>query len=94
MFASHTAKNFLMSYPDTSNLTAGYIFIASWILQIIGHAFAEKRAPAFLDNVFQAFVLAPFFVFLEILLFFGYRPKEKLKLDIAIQKKIEKFKRI
>lgn len=27
--------------------------ISSWIAQFMGHAFAERRAPALLDNLFQ-----------------------------------------
>ncbi|KAJ8452319.1 hypothetical protein Cgig2_006124 [Carnegiea gigantea] len=44
-----------------------------WTGQFIGHGVFEKRAPALLDNLVQAFLMAPFFVLLEVLrLFFGY----------------------
>ncbi|XP_058761231.1 2-hydroxy-palmitic acid dioxygenase mpo1-like isoform X2 [Vicia villosa] len=36
-----------------------------WLGQIFGHLVFEKRAPAFLDNLSQAFLMAPFFVILE-----------------------------
>ncbi|KAF9674425.1 hypothetical protein SADUNF_Sadunf10G0125900 [Salix dunnii] len=37
--------------------------------------FLQKRAPALLDNLVQAFVMAPFFVLLEALqTSFGYEP--------------------
>ncbi|CAM0149271.1 unnamed protein product [Urochloa decumbens] len=43
-----------------------------WTMQFIGHG---KRAPALLDNLVQAFLMAPFFVLLEILhTFGGYEP--------------------
>ncbi|XP_052878426.1 2-hydroxy-palmitic acid dioxygenase mpo1-like isoform X2 [Gossypium arboreum] len=46
-----------------------------WIGQFIGHGVFEKRAPALLDNLVQAFIMAPFFVLFEALqTFFGYEP--------------------
>ncbi|XP_062161792.1 2-hydroxy-palmitic acid dioxygenase mpo1-like isoform X1 [Alnus glutinosa] len=46
-----------------------------WTGQFIGHGVFEKRAPALLDNLVQAFIMAPFFVLLEALqTFFGYEP--------------------
>ncbi|GLT54651.1 hypothetical protein SLA2020_278330 [Shorea laevis] len=46
-----------------------------WTGQFIGHGIFEKRAPALLDNLVQAFIMAPFFVLLEALqTFFGYEP--------------------
>lgn len=32
-------------------MTAVYIHVVSWIAQFFSHAFAEKRAPALLDNL-------------------------------------------
>ncbi|OAY50055.1 2-hydroxy-palmitic acid dioxygenase mpo1 [Manihot esculenta] len=49
--------------------------IVCWTGQFIGHGVFEKRAPALLDNLTQALVMAPFFVLLEALqAFFGYEP--------------------
>ncbi|KAM7480041.1 hypothetical protein LguiA_028254 [Lonicera macranthoides] len=46
-----------------------------WTGQFIGHGVFEKRAPALLDNLTQAFLMAPFFVLLEALqMLFGYEP--------------------
>jgi len=46
-----------------------------WTAQFIGHGVFEKRAPALLDNLLQAFLMAPFFVLLEVLqTFCGYEP--------------------
>lgn len=46
-----------------------------WTGQFIGHGVFEKRAPALLDNLSQALLMAPFFVLLEVLQsFFGYEP--------------------
>ncbi|KAL5077886.1 hypothetical protein RYX36_016870 [Vicia faba] len=46
-----------------------------WTAQITSHFVFEKRAPALLDNLAQAFLMAPFFVVLEILQkTIGYEP--------------------
>ncbi|KAL5749203.1 hypothetical protein ACOSP7_023806 [Xanthoceras sorbifolium] len=46
-----------------------------WIGQFLGHGIFEKRAPALLDNLVQAFLMAPFFVLLEVLqIVFDYEP--------------------
>ncbi|KAK3027330.1 hypothetical protein RJ639_040422 [Escallonia herrerae] len=49
--------------------------LVCWTGQFIGHGVFEKRAPALLDNLLQAFLMAPFFVLLEALqMLFGYEP--------------------
>ncbi|XWS60519.1 hypothetical protein CRYUN_Cryun07bG0042700 [Craigia yunnanensis] len=46
-----------------------------WTGQFLGHGVFEKRAPALLDNLVQAFLMAPFFVLLEVLQsLFRYEP--------------------
>uniref|UniRef100_A0A2P2IPW6 Uncharacterized protein MANES_14G080300 n=1 Tax=Rhizophora mucronata TaxID=61149 RepID=A0A2P2IPW6_RHIMU len=46
-----------------------------WAGQFLGHGMFEKRAPALLDNLVQAFLMAPFFVLLEVLeKICGYEP--------------------
>eukprot|EP00262_Sarcandra_glabra_P020626 TRINITY_DN8327_c0_g2_i1.p1 TRINITY_DN8327_c0_g2~~TRINITY_DN8327_c0_g2_i1.p1 ORF type:complete len:201 (+),score=28.69 TRINITY_DN8327_c0_g2_i1:88-690(+) len=46
-----------------------------WTGQFVGHGVFEKRAPALLDNLSQALLMAPFFVLLEVLqTFLGYEP--------------------
>ncbi|XVF43146.1 hypothetical protein PTKIN_Ptkin02bG0017100 [Pterospermum kingtungense] len=59
-----------------------------WIGQFIGHGVFEKRAPALLDNLVQALIMAPFFVLLEALQsFFGYEPYPGFR--AIVQAKIE-----
>ena len=41
----------------------------------------------------QAFFLAPFFVWMEALFYFGYRPGLKGRLDKAVEKEIEKYRK-
>lgn len=51
------------------------LHIFSWIAQFIGHGVYEGRAPALLDDLLGAVVLAPLFVFIEVLFYFGYAPE-------------------
>ena len=81
------------TYSSTANYWALGIHITGWIAQFVGHGVFEGRAPALLDNLIQALFLAPFFVWMEILFFFGYRPELKQRLDKAVQKEIEKFRK-
>ncbi|KAI9098337.1 DUF962-domain-containing protein [Phlyctochytrium arcticum] len=67
--------------------------VASWIMQFAGHGFAEKRAPALLDNLLQAFALAPFFVFIEVLFRVGYRPALRKRLDASIEEAVRNWKK-
>nr|XP_010940180.1 uncharacterized endoplasmic reticulum membrane protein YGL010W-like [Elaeis guineensis] len=55
----------------------------SWTGQFIGHGVCEKRAPALMDNLSQAFLMAPFFVLLEALNFFGYEPYPGFHADVS-----------
>lgn len=81
---------------STHGMKANYIAIGvhifSWVVQFIGHGVYEGRAPALLDNLVQAIFLAPFFVWLEILFAFRYRPELKARLDTAIKAEVAKFK--
>jgi len=62
------------SYRSDAMAIAGILHFMSWIAQFLGHGLAEKRAPALVDNILGAVVLAPFFVHLEILFSLGYNP--------------------
>ena len=87
------AKYLTNSYGATANYWAIGIHIASWVAQFVGHGLFEGRAPALLDNLTQAFLLAPFFVWMEVLFFFGYRPELKGRLDSAVEKEIKKYRK-
>jgi len=77
------------TWAENALLFSVVVHISAWIMQFVGHGVYEKRKPALLDNLVQALVLAPFFVFCETLFMFGYRPAlaksidEKAALDIA-----------
>lgn len=80
------------TYGSTANTYAGIANVLSWIFQFIGHGKFEGRAPALLDNLVQALFLAPFFVWLEVLFSFGYRPELHARIEKSVQAEIKKFK--
>lgn len=51
------------------------------------HAIFEGRKPALLDSFFQSLVLAPFFVFNEILFWMGFRADLKKRLEKEVAKR-------
>lgn len=83
MFAHKTSNALLISF---------LIQAVAWSAQFFGHFFFERRAPALLDNIFQAFLLAPLFIFMELLFVLGYRPallkrvRDKTKIAITTYK--------
>lgn len=83
--ASLLAKNLEFSLAWKVVLAAQ---LFCWTGQFIGHGVFEKRAPALLDNLAQAFLMAPFFVLLEALQwFFSYEPYPGF--DAAVKAKID-----
>lgn len=87
-FANYLTTN----HTYSANTTAIAVEIISWIAQFVGHGVFEKRQPALFDNLLQAFVLAPFFVFMEALFAMGYRPELQKRVSIEVEKEIKKFK--
>ena len=87
-YANHLVAN----HGSSANSMAIAVHILAWVAQFIGHGVFEGRAPALLDNLAQALFQAPFFVWLEVLFMFGYRPELKARLDSAIQKDVKKFR--
>ncbi|KAI9809059.1 MAG: hypothetical protein M1825_002348 [Sarcosagium campestre] len=93
LMAGTALGNYLTSrFGSTANYWALGVHVVSWLAQFVGHGVFEKRAPALLDNLVQAVFLAPFFVWLEVLFYFGYRPDLKKRLDAAVSKEIAKFR--
>jgi len=80
------------AYPSAAITSAIAVEIVAWIAQFVGHGVYEGRAPALLDNLLQALVLAPFFVFMEALFMFGYRPELQKRVNDAVEKEIKRFK--
>merc|ERR1711916_114837 len=62
-------------YPPEDILkVAAMVHVGCWVAQIAAHKVFEGRAPALLDNLAQAFLMAPYFVLLEIIMHIGYEP--------------------
>jgi uncharacterized membrane protein YGL010W len=80
------------TYTYNANVLGIAVEVGAWVAQFVGHRVYEERAPALLDNLLQAVVLAPFFVFMEILFKFGYRPELQKRVNEAVEKEIKKFK--
>ena len=85
---AHFIRNYYSSLSKIgSSATSDFIKLAvgvhimAWIAQFYGHGVHEKRAPALLDNLLQALVLAPFFVAFEIAFALGYKPELKKSMD-------------
>jgi len=64
---------------------AGAVHIACWLAQFYGHGVHEGRAPALLDNLLGALVLAPLFVHYEVLFMLGLfkQAKKDLHNDVG-----------
>ena len=93
LLAGTAGGNYLVeTYGNTANYWAAGLHVASWIAQFVGHGKFEGRAPALLDNLFQAIFLAPLFVWLETLFALGYRPELKERVDKEVQEDIAKFR--
>ncbi|KAK3936086.1 hypothetical protein QBC46DRAFT_396012 [Diplogelasinospora grovesii] len=86
--------NYLRLEDPTGTVTkvAIGLHVISWLAQFVGHGKYEGRAPALLDNLFQAIFLAPLFVWLEVLFAIGYRPELKSRVDRAVADEIAKFR--
>ncbi|KXG52162.1 uncharacterized protein PGRI_084460 [Penicillium griseofulvum] len=84
---------FLSTHGNIVNYWAGGVQVVAWVAQFIGHGVFEKRAPALLDNLVQAFLLAPLFVWMEVLFFFGYRPELKERFEKGVEAEILKFRK-
>ena len=94
LLAGTAYSNYLTKmHGATANYAALGLFGLSWIAQFVGHGAFEGRAPALLDNLIQALFLAPFFVWMEILFYFGYRPELQSRVAKNVEKELEKFRK-
>ncbi|KAK9373056.1 uncharacterized protein V1513DRAFT_198810 [Lipomyces chichibuensis] len=89
--SSIIGTDLINEYGKAGNYIAGGLWVVSWILQFIGHAVYEKRAPALLDNLLQALVLAPFFVVFELVFRLGFRQDLEQRLKVRIDNELRKL---
>ena len=76
----------------TVTSAAAAVHVICWALQFLGHGQLEGRAPALLDNLFQAIFLAPLFVWMEILFSLGYRPELRARTARRVEEEIRRWK--
>ncbi|RVW32033.1 hypothetical protein CK203_097416 [Vitis vinifera] len=78
LFRKFDVGNFGLDVPWESNWCTVFCCSSGSIIMLDGTVYwpwiFEKRAPALLDNLAQAFLMAPFFVLLEALQASGYEP--------------------
>ncbi|KAF7728201.1 hypothetical protein EC973_006595 [Apophysomyces ossiformis] len=89
--AAYTANQYYLNNPDAIK-NAAVLHVIAWIIQFVGHGFAEKRSPKLMDNLVQALVSAPYFVFFEILFALGYRPQLHKEMMVEVNKDIAAFR--
>ncbi|KAF2021393.1 DUF962-domain-containing protein [Aaosphaeria arxii CBS 175.79] len=73
------------------NSIAVAIHVGSWIAQFVGHGKFEGRKPALLDNLVQALLLAPLFVWYEILFKLGFYKGLKKEVEEGIEAEVKKI---
>ena len=63
------------AHPADAWLWAIYAHVFGWFMQIVpGHTYFERRKPSLMDSFVQSLLLAPLFVWFELLFALGYRP--------------------
>ncbi|KAK5094959.1 hypothetical protein LTS08_008355 [Lithohypha guttulata] len=90
--ATAGGKYLVEEYGMVATKWAIGLHIFSWVAQFVGHGKFEGRAPALLDNIFQAFFLAPLFVWLETLFACGYRPELQSRINKMVEQDVAKFR--
>lgn len=69
------------------------LHVFSWFMQVyFGHSVAEKRKPALMDSLFQSLLLAPLFVWFELLFLLGYRSGLRTQVQNRIDQDIAAWK--
>jgi len=90
LFAQTLGVNaFMATVPEYALVTGIVIQVIGWAAQVLSHLFFEGRAPALLDSFGQSLMLAPLFVWMEVLFFFGYKKELHKKIQATIDKNIQ-----
>eukprot|EP01134_Creolimax_fragrantissima_P003312 CFRG3312T1 len=97
-FSMHVWDDTISNMMPTSFLqdlhawqAAALLHVSLWIAQFWGHGVHEGRAPALLDNPAQAFLMAPYFVFLEAVFPFGYKTEMHSRVMQQVSSNIKQF---
>lgn len=93
-YGTSYTSNYYQSSTGAVVASAILIHVGCWALQIYGHKKYEKRSPALLDNLVQAFLMAPLFVLMEVMFMLGYKQEFLHKVQKSAQKNIEEFRAI
>lgn len=84
------AEHLRQTYPSEAWLWAVYAHVLGWFMQIVpGHGYFEKRKPSLMDSFVQSLLLAPLFVWFELLFLCGYRKTLYAEVSAAAQKNID-----
>ena len=68
--------------------------LLAWYAQLHpGHVVFEKCRPALLDSLAQSLVLAPLFVWMEVMFACGYRPGLRSDVDRRVKRAVEERER-
>eukprot|EP00976_Prorocentrum_cordatum_P041083 833984-Prorocentrum_minimum.AAC.1 len=68
------------------------LHVLSWYMQIHpGHAVFERRKPALMDSLVQAFAMAPLFVHMEVLFWMGYRPALQARIAQEVARRVSQM---
>ena len=86
-----SAQYFTESFGDRGYVIASWIHLACWIMQFVGHGIFEGRSPSLLDNLAQSFLMAPYFCFLEVCFWLGFRTDFREKTTPIILRRIREF---
>jgi uncharacterized membrane protein YGL010W len=94
MFGLYLTANYYHSVsPSNAWIIATILHIVSWYMQIHpGHLIFEGRKPALTDSFFQSLVLAPLFVFYEVLFTLGFQKKIHAQIQPRIEANIKQYK--
>jgi len=89
--ATLLTANWFAHQPGSVNIAA-VVHVVCWLAQFYGHGVHEGRAPALLDNLLGAFVLAPLFVHYEVLFMLGLFKQTKKNLQNDVGKLISELR--
>ncbi len=94
LFLYVQANSFYLTYGAASLKYALFLHVLGWYMQIHpGHTIFEGRKPALLDSFFQSLILAPLFVFYELLFWLGFKKELFTKIQKRVQSNIQEWKK-